>query len=357
MDNETLVGFDACVVCEYTRHWDTHRFNQVVGGLMDSALAEIIGSNRGFIFDYDGGESKFEVSHFDKNSIPEWFKQILNDESKKRATLLFNKGYLAFASTVTISADQYQNALRNADGSPIEKGVFTDEELVRVYKEVVVGELSDYAFLFSLAANIAKPGAFQLSGRYLIQDRSLIEKTGGTLNNFQEAMNVSSKYSWPPIMELRVLDVWDWLVTVPGFLQGEAKTNLGRALGAVSYLLSDDYKRANDLALVWALIGLESLYGKGNVGLKMQLLEKTEAFLGERTSFKKMFGNMYDFRSRLVHGDKNFHYKGYDGILEEEYSEKLYESENIAIATLISTLQKMCVQKKQELDFRTIVEQ
>ena len=124
----------------------------------------------------------------------------------------------------------------------------------------------------------------------------------------------------------------------------------------MSYLLGDDYKDENELALVWALIGLEALYGKGNVGLKSQLIEKTESLLGKMTMFKKEFGQMYDFRSRLVHGDKNFHFKGFERIPEDGFSSQLRVSEDLAITTLISTLKHMCSNNVHELNFRVIVE-
>lgn len=355
MSGKDKFSFEACVVCEYTRQWETHRLFQTVGKLMDSALSELMESKRIFAFGYDEEfESTFSLEHYYENSMPDWLEKELDKGNTKQQHHIFRNGYLVFLADVTVTKDQYQNALKNADGSPVDKDMFTDDQLIDIYKDFVVGELDSYAFLFSLAANIAKPGAFQFSERYLFQNQSLIRKAGGTLNLFDRAFEISDKYSWPPITELEVLEVWDWVIEVPGFVQGETKTKLGRALGALSYLLNDMYKDANDLALVWALVGLESLYGKSNVGLKVQLLEKTEAFLGKRSSHKKVFGDMYDFRSRLIHGDKNFHYQGYDGVLEEEFSDKLAESERLAITTLISTLQKMCVNQMLDLDFKIV---
>ena len=85
-------------------------------------------------------------------------------------------------------------------------------------------------------------------------------------------------------------------------------------------------------------------------------MERSEIFLGSRPTFKKQFGHIYDFRSRLVHGDKNMHYKNFDPDPGNVFTDTLTESESFAISTLISTLQKMSVNQLYELNFRTILQ-
>lgn len=356
MTKEDEVTFDAHVVCEYVRHWDTHKINEDVGRQTDATLREIEEANRSVQYGYEEEfNSLFTLSHFISDSTPAWIAEAVISVDGEVRRFPFNRGFLVFSSEVKISSSQYRNALRNSDGSPVEEGQYTDEQLIQVYKEFVVSTLADYAFLFSLSANIAKPGAFQFTKRYLFQNRQLQRKIGGTMNSLDRALDVFNKYSWPPISNLDVFNMWDWLERIPGFTSGEARSALGRAVGLLSYLLCDHWKDENELALVWALIGLEAIYGKGNIGLKSQLIEKTELFLGPRTTHKKEFGNMYDFRSRLVHGDKNFHFRGFEGGFESSFSRKLMDSEDFAVATLISTLQRMCMQGIDELNFRTIV--
>lgn len=339
MTEESEVTFGAHVVCEYVRHWDTHTINEDVGRQTDAALREIEEANRSVPYGYEEEfSSLFKLSHFTSDSTPAWIAEAVKSEADEVRLFPFKHGFLVFSSEVKVSSSQYRNALRNSDGSPVEEGRFTDEQLIQIYKEFVVSTLANYAFLFSLSANIAKPGAFQFTKRYLFQNCQLQQKLGGTMNSLDRALDVSKKYSWPPISNLDVFDVWDWLECIPGFTSGEANSALGRAVGSLSYLLCDHWKDENELALVWALIGLEAIYGKGNNGLKSQLIEKTELFLGPRTTHKKDFGNMYDFRSRLVHGDKNFHFRGFEGGSESSFSRKLMDSEDFAVATLISTL-------------------
>jgi hypothetical protein len=356
MSMKESIDFEAIVVCEYTRHWDTHTINEKAGELTDAVLQEIAEADRKIHYGYGSDFAfAFGFSHFTEDAAPAWFRDVFS-VNRENVYSPFKIGFLTLESTATVTKQQYRQALRNSDGSPITEGEFSDDQLLHVYKDFVVSTLSDYAFLFSLAANIAKPGSFQFKKRHLFQNRSLIRTVGGTMNSFDHAVEISKKYAWPPISPLSVYRVWDWLLEIPGFTLGESKSTLGRAVGALSYLLHEDYKDGNDLALVWALIGLEALYGKGNVSLKSQLMEKTEAFLGPRTAFKREFGNMYDFRSRLVHGDKNFNFKGFESNTDSDFSKKMMDSEDFAVTSLISTLQRMCSLGLRELKFRVNVE-
>lgn len=356
MNAQKKVECNSLVVCQYTRHWDTHRINEDIGKLTDAALREIEEAGRSLEFGFSREfTSHFQFEHYSEDSAPAWLIESLKDLGKTPSPSGFKRGFLVLIANVEIDKDQYKNALLNSDGSLVEEGEFSDDVLIEVYKDFVTSILSSYAFLFSLAVNIAKPGAFQFTSRYLAIDKKIIRTDPGVMNSFESSFDVSSKFSWPPVALLNVFEVWDWLVKIPGFTTGESKTSLGRAIGALSYLLNDS-KNQNELALVWALIGLEALYGKGNTGLKSQLMEKSESFLGKRVSHKKEFGNMYDFRSRLVHGDQNFHFNGFEGVLEEEYSLRLWDSENFALAALISTVQKMCSHQIDELGFRMIVD-
>ena len=74
-------------------------------------------------------------------------------------------------------------------------------------------------------------------------------------------------------------------------------------MAALSYAAPGSVDSESSLNLAWVLLGLEALYCTGNVGLREQLVAKSELVLGPRVENKKAFGAMYDFRSRLLHGD------------------------------------------------------
>jgi len=105
------------------------------------------------------------------------------------------------------------------------------------------------------------------------------------------------------------------------------------------------------LDLVWSMIGLEALYEKGNADITSQLVEKTQALFGPQADFKKDVRRMYDYRSRLVHGDLDFpgHFFEY---LDEGFSEESGRYAAIASAILVATLQEMCLRGIYSLEFK-----
>jgi hypothetical protein len=137
-------------------------------------------------------------------------------------------------------------------------------------------------------------------------------------------------------------------------VDGVGVGRLGRALSALSHLTTDGNAAGNSIELAWVLLGLEALYTRGNVGLKEQLLGKTEAILGPRTENKKLFGAVYDFRSRLIHGDVDIpvRFTTFDGVEKyEKFHAERYDHEALATAVLIATLQWMIKSNLYSLDF------
>lgn len=67
---------------------------------------------------------------------------------------------------------------------------------------------------------------------------------------------------------------------------------------------------------------------------------------------------MYDFRSRLVHGDLDIPPSNY-GLHDDEaelYMLKAYESSCLAISILTVTFQEMVLENKSELIFRYVLD-
>lgn len=206
----------------------------------------------------------------------------------------------------------------------------------------------------ALVANIANPGGFSFEHAETFIDTQHYMKEDGAHHMIWDAARDALRLGWPKLKTLPVSDVWRWAQGIPGFTHAAPTTRLGRAISAFSYLLNPNWSDENHLALVWALMGLEALYSRDSVGLKTQLLEKTEALLGPREENKKLFGWMYDFRSRLIHGDYNVPFRHHvydDRSTRDKFETDLMRSEAMAIATLVATLQYMAEHTIYELGF------
>ena len=108
------------------------------------------------------------------------------------------------------------------------------------------------------------------------------------------------------------------------------------------------------MQLLWGLVGLEALYVKGQSELTKQVQDKSQAFLGRQESFKKALSQMYDFRSRFVHGDLGFPALGLLRDARDEvarFDDDLIKATSIATAVLAATIQQLILRDWSGVDF------
>lgn len=255
---------------------------------------------------------------------------------------------------VEIDAEECTKTIREeSDAAAL--AYFAPEELPSLSEQEAVSLLQLEVNTLLLLANILNPGALSAEAGYVFIGG---EHFGSTTPFFAEhlffAVEASRKLGWPPIIDVDLLQGWTWLRESGALIDGIGVGHIGRALSAVSHLTTQDLTSTNSIDLVWILLGLEALYSKGNVGLKEQLLGKTEALLGPRTDNKKAFGIVYDFRSRFLHGDVDvpLRFTDFTAIKKfEDFHAELSRNEDLALAVLLSTLQWMISHSSKELLF------
>jgi hypothetical protein len=204
-----------------------------------------------------------------------------------------------------------------------------------------------------LAANIARLGSLHYSRVFRFANNEIKGVDEGIRGIMGDVTDDLATRGWPTFAELSVQEVAQWLYRIPGFNHRDTQTNLGRAVAAATHIITS---RSNEttLDLVWALLGLEALYTHGNFGLQQQLADKTEVFLGKRTTHKAAVSRMYDFRSRFLHGDIDLlypHNVHQQASRYDRFQNQMFESESTAISVLFATLQRMCVDDRYELKF------
>ena len=231
----------------------------------------------------------------------------------------------------------------------------TDEALEVVKREHAVTCAEFEVNVFLMIVNIFWPGAASSPGGFGFVDETYVTDTQAFYaDHFERASAVAAQNSWPPLCALRLADIWNWLIRSQALIDGVGVGRLGRALSALSHVSTASLHDQSNVSLVWILMGLESLYSKGNVGLKEQLMGKTEAILGPRQTNKKSFSAMYDYRSRLLHGDVDLplRFSPFDGVRNyESFRNELYQNEDLALAALIGTIHWMAANDQTELSF------
>lgn len=233
------------------------------------------------------------------------------------------------------------------------------EERLDASKYGAADVLRKALFEIVLTSNLARPGVLMPEGGAIFCDGVERLAIPRWLNPVAEAIEVTHHVNWPNVKTLPFSMVWKWLRNVPGFRDGIATTELGRGLAAFSYLFGDSIDGAHPFRHgLWAILGLEAVYGEGTELITRLLVERTNAFLGAQTSHKKALKEMYSFRSTFLHGDMDFPFSHcrYDvADLIERFYDHATKPEAMAVRVLTATLQKMAEERRYELTFRTEV--
>lgn len=222
--------------------------------------------------------------------------------------------------------------------------------------EVASSDMDNLIHDFALAASISHPGCFDTAGIITkSHDYEYSSNVGVITNTLTHVLARSRANEWPPIITLSIEDTWIWLQQLSGAEVGCGTGRVGRAVAALSYLAVRKDYASSPVDLMWALIGLESLFGKGTAGLKSQIIEKTKVLIGRPTEYKKRFDSIYDYRSRFVHGDLDlpFSYCLYDRSSHktDRFFSESTDCEEFASMILVSCIQQLVVRKLHSLEF------
>jgi hypothetical protein len=232
----------------------------------------------------------------------------------------------------------------------------TKEISVENYVSLVATEFKIQLTNFLLFLQIAKPGAFRTREGDLFVNDEYYGSYESISSIHQEAFLEIKKIGWPKFKNLKYQDVITWYKQFNLSFEKMADRKAEIALNAFSYLFQD--RTDMTLDLFWSLIGIEALYCTGKEGKAEQIFEKTQVVLGSISDFKKKVKTMYNFRSRLIHGDlnipsaisKHFSLKEF-----EEYSDEFYDATIFSVAILTATLQELIYLKKDSLLFKTVL--
>lgn len=201
------------------------------------------------------------------------------------------------------------------------------------------------------AANLTHFGSMPLFRGIIIQDGDRTERLDEIKAYIlYHAMKFVEEIRYPVLHRLNFLSVWNWIIKREDFLTGFSNGSTGRALCCFSMLLNSEHPNL----LFRSIMGIESLYAKGNGNLQEQVREKSQELLGKQESYKKLYTNMYNFRSRYIHGDLDFPVSENLDYTDKttKYNKELEQATNYAIALLGATLQELIIRDWNGLEFK-----
>jgi hypothetical protein len=122
-------------------------------------------------------------------------------------------------------------------------------------------------------------------------------------------------------------------------------------VAALSHLLLNETDVPGDL--IWAMIGLEALYGRDQAPVGTQLMRKAELLLGARKTHKRVMKEAYRFRSKLVHGEIDIPFFQNDPN-EPDFAQFVQNNSDatlLAQAVLVASIQELIRRSEHVLEF------
>ncbi len=229
----------------------------------------------------------------------------------------------------------------------------SEEEWIDHYQAELIMDICLQLFHLTVFSNISKPGALKIAQGQVTLDG---EKHSNTIKGYsihRETLDEIKSLDWIKYKSLDLKEVIDWFRN-NNFSYSRFSTNsTERALNAFTKLFSKN----NDnivFDLLWSLVGVETLFCDSKEGISQQIFDKTQVLFGELTSFKKKLKYMYNYRSRLVHGDLDFAPENYESIHdhEEKIEDEFFQASWLAVAILTGALQELVSRNITNFEFR-----
>jgi hypothetical protein len=164
--------------------------------------------------------------------------------------------------------------------------------------------------------------------------------------------------SWPPVSVIGLPAVVSWIEAARPFAEGLAKTRVQRVMAAYTHAVGLTQHREGEV-LFRAMQGLEAFYSEGSGDLRKQLAEKVALWLGPWQEKKNIIGQLYDSRSKFVHGSSPLEYwNDHEEPLDEDEPRlvELSASAIFALRLLIATLQKCASDSVADVSWKYAVE-
>jgi hypothetical protein len=235
---------------------------------------------------------------------------------------------------------------------------WTKEQSIAHWKSYLSHDLELTIQSFFCALAVAYQGAIRPTGNVWIQDGSEYRTDHCYLSEIHDSIEFLLEKSAFPKIDVSVDAVIKWIFAQNGIFDGYSDTPASRSLNYFTRLFVSEFRNDELSDLIWALAGIEALLvenGRSSVG---QLREKLGALFADKIDaawLSKMVADSYNFRSRMIHGDRQI--RSFFRNDEEESKKRFdeeYDSQLFAIGMLVLLLRFVISRDAAELRFNTV---
>ena len=211
-------------------------------------------------------------------------------------------------------------------------------------KLVAATVVSDAVENFLLCTELASPSLIDTYPGIVVVGRRILSRIAPKSSHHDVRYSKPYDLEWPPISQLSCLSTCTWLAGTSYLQCALPRNRVERTFAAFTHVVGLTQHRSGE-TLFRAMQGLESFFCDGIGDLRKQLADKAAIWLGSPGTKKNIVGALYDHRSKFVHGSAPFEYflEHLDAWeVDEKGRQAQWQSEALAVALLVSTLQK-CV--------------
>lgn len=174
----------------------------------------------------------------------------------------------------------------------------------------------------------------------------MTEYVGSAFNQTYDSMN---ELQWPALDTLTLDQVLSWIENNDIHLNLISDSSTSRAVMAYSHLFNYSLRETESAFLFWCMLGIEALYATGSNNILNQIHTKIYLVFGEPQQFQKKLKKLYEYRSRLIHGDLNFSAKFHMGFGDQKLEYQDYVG--FAASLLICSIKRLISKNLSTYEF------
>jgi hypothetical protein len=218
-----------------------------------------------------------------------------------------------------------------------------------LHPEVVIEMYLTFVFT---AVNLSSPGSMNLSGH--ISDWQRLRYHADFLGC---GWRQSIRIGWPPLKKINLKDSVRWLLRNEIFKRQIAHSRTQRIIYSLLHICNGEGYGL--LEILWLSQALEALVDSPSDKILKYIQERLFLILGypkkDINGISRKIRDVYDMRSRIVHGNFDIYHPAFDESLDKEvrsYITNKFVPVDFSAAIVISALQKMICNNCVEFTFQ-----